>query len=56
MLFDEEAEIENRFAQHLSGANDESNVQPAHLAIAIEERMDRFELRMCYTFGYVHSS
>jgi hypothetical protein len=56
MLFEEEAEMENRLAQHLLNKKHEGNEQPARLAVAIEEKMDRFELRMCYTFGHVQPS
>jgi len=46
MLLEEKAEVKNGFAQYLLGTEHEGNEQPSDPAIAVEERMDRFELCM----------
>jgi len=44
MLFEEQAEVQNRLAQHPFGTKHESYEQPSDPAVAVKKRMDRLEL------------
>jgi len=46
MLFEMQAQIQQRLPQHAGILQDQRDHQPAHTAVAVEERVDGLELQM----------